>query len=41
MKKINLSQIYEILNGSHSIKDFVKDDQLIMNLMTKSALFLL
>ena len=40
MTTITVSQIYKILNGSYSIKDFVKDDKLIMNRMTKSALFL-
>ena len=38
MTKINVSQIFLILNGSRSIQDFVRDDQLIMNCMTKFAL---
>ena len=41
MTKINVSQIFLILNGSGSIKDFVRDDQVIMNCMTKCAVFLL
>ena len=41
MTKINVSQICTILNGSGSIKDFVRGDQLIMNCMTKCAVFLL
>ena len=41
MTKINISQICKIFNGSCSSKDFVRDDQLIMKCMSKSALFLL
>ena len=41
MKKIHVSQIWKIFNGSCSIKDFVRNDQLIMKCKTKSALFLL
>ena len=41
MAKINVSQICKIFNGFCSVKDFVKNDQLIMKCMTKSALFLL
>ena len=41
MTKIDVSQICKIFNGSCFIKDFVRNDQLIMKRMTKSALFLL
>ena len=41
MTKIKVSQICKIFNGSCSVKDFVRNDQLIMKCMTKSALFLL
>ena len=41
MAKINVSQICTIFNGSCSVKDFVRNDKLIMKCMTKSALFLL
>ena len=41
MTKISVSQICKIFNGSCSIKDFVRNGQLIMKCMTKSALFLL
>ena len=41
MTKINASPIRKIFNGSCSSKDFVRDDQLIMKCMSKSALFLL
>ena len=38
MTKINVSQICKIFNGSCSIKDFIRNDQLIMKCMTKSAI---
>ena len=41
MTKINVSQICKIFNGPCSSKDFVRDDQLIMKCMSKSALCLL
>ena len=41
MTKVNVSQICKLFNGSCSIKDFVRDDQLIMKCLTKCALFLL
>ena len=41
MTKINVSQICKIFNGSCFVKDIVRNDQLIMKRMTKSALFLL
>ena len=41
MTKINVSQICKIFNGSCSLKDFARDDQLIMKCMSKSALCLL
>ena len=41
MTKINISQIYKIFNGSHPIKDFVKDGQLIMSGKTKCASLML
>ena len=40
-RKINISQILKIFNGSCSTENFVGYDQLIMMYMTKSALFLL
>ena len=41
MTKISISQIFKFFNGSCSSKDFVRDDQLIMKCMSKSALCLL
>ena len=41
MTRINVSQICKILNSSYSSKDFVRDDQLIMKCVSKSALCLL
>ena len=41
MTKINVSQICKIFNGSCSLKNFVRDDQLIMKCMSISALCLL
>ena len=41
MIKLNISEICKILNGSCSIKDFVREDQLIMKCMIKIELFLL
>ena len=41
MTKINISQICKIFYCSCSLKDFVRDDQLIMKCMSKSALCLL
>ena len=40
MTKINISQICKIFNGSCYSKDCVRDDQLIMKCMSKSALCL-
>ena len=41
MTKINVSQICKNFNGSCSSKDFVRDGQLIMKCMSKSAFCLL